>query len=247
MPGERLVQCVALTARHQPRSPPGTQSTSAPGGFAARASRKSRSERRLRYCRAVVPTGSVAASATVSRSARRQTVRARCRTARRGRAAREHEGGQRRQRLVDLVAARLEPGDLLGRRRAGACARAPTGGRSRSSSGTQRSAPRSKRSFWMRPSQASIPSGSGCVRARPSTAPSSSTRAVGRDAQRGLGDAPAVAEAGLAGVAAAGVDAVEPHDGIGHGPSVREASALHAPERVAQRERNRRGRLRRAG
>ncbi len=40
--------------------------------------------------------------------------------------------------------------------------------------------------------------------------------AVGRDARRGLGDAPAVAEARLAGVAAAGVDAVEPHDWIAH-------------------------------
>ena len=48
--------------------------------------------------------------------------------------------------------------------------------------------------------------------------------AVRGDPQSGLGDAPPIAEARLAGVAAAGIDAVEPHDAIGHGPRVRESS-----------------------
>src|SRR4029079_9765299 len=91
--GQRLVQRLAIATCHQPRSPPGTQSTSSPGGFAARARRNSRSERRLRYCSAVAPTGSAAASATVSRSARRQTVRARCRTAGGGGPPANPEGG----------------------------------------------------------------------------------------------------------------------------------------------------------
>ena len=79
----------------------------------------------------------------------------------------------------------------------------------RSSSGTQ-DRHRGRRGRSGCGPASSIAAGRGCVRASPSTAPSSSTLPYGRCARR-LGDALPVAEARLPGVAAARVDAVEPH------------------------------------
>ena len=59
-----------------------------------------------------------------------------------GAPAGQDEAGEVRERLVDLVAPALEPLDLGGARRAGGCGPPSPGG-------TQRSAPRSKRSFWI--------------------------------------------------------------------------------------------------
>ena len=231
-PRERLVQRLALLVRrHQPRCPPGTQSTSPPGGFAARASRKSRSERRLRYCSASLPTASSAASATVSRSARRQTVRARCSGGGAGRAAREHERRQRRQRSLTSSQRCLEPRDLLGRdaqpralaRRLAVLAlllgHAEVGAE--------------VEEVVLDAPEPGVELARQRMRAREAEHGAELVDgAVGADAQRGLRDAPAIAEARLAGVAAAGVDAVEPHDRFAHGSSVREAHrALTRPAR----------------
>ena len=68
----------------------------------------------------------------------------------------------------------------------------------------------------MRPSQASMPVRQRMRARQAEHGAELVDGAVGSDARSGLRDAPAVAEAGLPGVAAAGVDAVEPHDVVAH-------------------------------
>jgi hypothetical protein len=112
-------------------------------------------------------TGSRSASSTISRSARRATVRQRCSDAAAGvppGSTNEVSGSRLAVERVDLA---LQPLDL-------ACG---DSSRSRAfTSGVARSAPRSKRSFWMRASIAatSSPERASCSRAMPTWALSSS-------------------------------------------------------------------------
>ena len=82
-------------------------------------------------------------------------------------ASRQHEAPQRLETGVDEVAEALEPGDLL-RIDPEALGRV-------SSAGTERSAPRSKRSFWMRSSHGRYSSDGPAATTAPSAAFSSST------------------------------------------------------------------------
>ena len=112
------VSCSASRSRlrHQPRSPPGTQSTSLALGIR----RACEQEEQVGEAVEVLQRGRARparrrpARPSRARRAGRRCARGAARR-RRGRAAGEHERGQRRQPLVDLVAALLEPGDLLGR------------------------------------------------------------------------------------------------------------------------------------
>ena len=85
--------------------------------------------------------------ATISRSPRRETVRARCRRTCRRRAAGKDEGSQRLELAVERVEdLDLEPLDLR------IAHRQPVRRASLLWSGSRSSAPRSNRSFWMRAS-----------------------------------------------------------------------------------------------
>ena len=167
------------------------------------------------------------------RSARRQTVRRDVQLRAGGSAAGDHERAQRRKRRVDLVAGALQPlGVLRGRRAvAGECLAAVSPPpspvplpilthrlflaprllhrrrRQAPRPGTDRSAPRSSRSFCTRRSHPAIRGGSRRKQRHPERRVQLVHRPVRLDAGVQLGNAAHVSQVRLPGVAELGVDA----------------------------------------
>ena len=187
-----------IQAQREP-PPPGFQSGSSPGGFAARASTNSRSreavqvDERERVDRPLARGGEHLALGAAARGPRDVQARGapRCRPAGRSCAAPEAARSPRRSRPR---AARPAPAVMRS---------LP----SSSANGTQRSAPRSKSSFWIRSSRPSR--ASTC--AQPTSELSSSTAPNAQHERVELRDARPVPERGLAAVPAARVDPRQPH------------------------------------
>ena len=161
-----------FSALPAPRFAPGTHRTSErPSSFATLAATKNQSERRFRYLTASGLTSSAIASSVTERSARRATVRQRCRCA-----DNDEPPGRTKLRkgssasfIASISRSSRETWDSATR----------SGGRSALASspfppGRQRSAPRSNKSFWIAESRSSV-APSACVLARPTVAFSSST------------------------------------------------------------------------
>ena len=120
-PGERIsARLVTADPRDPPgavrpgrpglgRPPPGVQSTS-PAGALVHGPRQDEQQvgEPVEVGDRLGGDGSASARATAERSARRQTVRARCRPAAAGRSRGQHEAREVGERLVDLVAPALE-------------------------------------------------------------------------------------------------------------------------------------------